>query len=47
MYWPENGTEIVMKKGTVLDLKYRVLVHSGDTKKAKIAEAFEKYKNEK
>jgi len=47
MYWPENGTENFMKKGTILVLKYRVLVHSGDTKQAKIAEAFEKYKNEK
>ena len=47
MYWPENDTETIMKKGTTLVLKYRVLVHSGDTKQAKIAEAFEKYKNEK
>jgi hypothetical protein len=47
MYWPENGTDIVMKKGTVLDLRYRVLVHAGDHNQAKIAEAFEKYKNEK
>ncbi|MDP3001631.1 MAG: PmoA family protein [Bacteroidales bacterium] len=47
MYWPENGTETIMKKGTVLNLRYRVLVHSGDNNQAKIAEAFEKYKNEK
>ena len=47
MYWPENGTEIIMKKGTVLNLCYRVLVHSGDHSQAKIAEAFETYKNEK
>jgi hypothetical protein len=47
MYWPENGTGIFLKKGTVLDLRYRVLVHSGDHIRAKIAEAFEKYKNEK
>jgi hypothetical protein len=47
MYWPENGTETAMKKGTVLDLRYRVLVHSGDHVQAKIAEAFEKYKKEK
>jgi hypothetical protein len=47
MYWPENGTETSMKKGTVLNLRYRVLVHSGDHIQAKIAEAFEKYKNEK
>jgi hypothetical protein len=47
MYWPENGTETFMKKGTVLNLRYRVLVHAGDHNQAKIAEAFEKYKNEK
>jgi hypothetical protein len=47
MYWPENGTETVLKKGTVLKLRYRVLVHAGDHNQAKIAEAFEKYKNEK
>jgi hypothetical protein len=46
MYWPENGTDIIMKKGTVLNLRYRVLVHAGDHNQAKIAEAFEKYKNE-
>ena len=47
MYWPENGSETIMKKGTVLKLRYRVLVHSGDHNQAKIAEAFEKYKNGK
>jgi len=47
MYWPENDKETFMKKGTVLSLRYRVLVHSGDHNQAKIAEAFEKYKNEK
>lgn len=47
MYWPENGKETFMKKGTVLRLRYRVLVHEGDNNQAKIAEAFEQYKNEK
>jgi hypothetical protein len=47
MYWPDNGTEIFLKKGTVLNLRYRVLVHAGDHIQAKIADAFEKYKNEK
>jgi hypothetical protein len=42
MYWPENGSETVMKKGTVLNLRYRVLIHSGDHTQAKIAEAFER-----
>jgi len=44
MYWPENGTETVMKKGTILNLRYRVLAHAGDHIKAKIAEEFERYK---
>ena len=47
MYWPENGTETILKKGAVINLRYRVLVHSGDHDQAKIAAAFEKYKNEK
>jgi hypothetical protein len=46
MFWPENGTDIFMKKGTVLNLRYRVIVHSGDHTEAKIAEAYTKYKNE-
>lgn len=46
MYWPENGTSTLLKKGTVLTLRYRVIVHSGDAKEAGIARAFEKYKNE-
>jgi hypothetical protein len=46
MYWPENGTSIVMKKGTVINLRYRVIIHTGDSKEARIAEAFAKYKNE-
>jgi hypothetical protein len=45
MYWPENGKEISMKKGTVLNLRYRVMVHSGDHKEAKVAGEFEKYKS--
>ncbi len=47
MYWPENDIDTFMKKGTVLTLRYRVLVHSGDYLQAKIAEEFAKYKNEK
>ena len=43
MYWPENGIDIFMKKGTRLNLRYRVLVHSGDHREAKIDEEFRKY----
>ncbi len=47
MFWPENekeGTNV--KKGEKINLRYRVIVHSGDVKTAKIAEQFEKYKTE-
>lgn len=47
MFWPETGEETFMKKGTLLRLRYRVIVHSGDTRQAKIADLFDKYKNEK
>jgi hypothetical protein len=46
MYWPENGISTPLKKGTVLTLRYRVIVHTGDSKQAKIPEAFTQYKNE-
>lgn len=46
MYWPQNDKETSLKKGQTIKLKYRVLVHSGDTSNAKIAEQFEKYKIE-
>ncbi len=46
MYWPENGKNTILKKGETITLRYRVLVHTGDHKEAKIAEQFEKYKNE-
>ncbi|MDA1122361.1 MAG: PmoA family protein [Bacteroidetes bacterium] len=46
MYWPENEKNIILKKGDMIKLRYRVLVHSGDHKEAKIAEQFEKYKSE-
>lgn len=45
MYWPENDKETFMKEGTVLNLRYRVLVHAGDHVQAGIAKAFEEYKS--
>ena len=44
MFWPENGTETFFKKGEILRLKYRVLVHVGSVKEAKIRELYEIYK---
>lgn len=46
MYWPENDKFTTLKKGDQIKLRYRVLVHSGDHNEAKIADQFEKYKNE-
>lgn len=44
MYWPADETAgTVLKKGESLHLRYRVLVHSGDTRAAGIAEAFGRY----
>jgi hypothetical protein len=47
MYWPQNGEETFMQKGTTLLLRYRVLVHSGTSTEADIAGQFERYKNGK
>jgi len=44
MYWPQNGEETFMQKGSILLLRYRVLVHSGTSEEADIAGQFEKYK---
>tara|TARA_B110000037_G_scaffold33657_2_gene40651 strand:- start:11050 stop:11934 length:885 start_codon:yes stop_codon:yes gene_type:complete len=46
MYWPENDKFISLKKGEIIKLRYRVLVHSGDHEQAEIAKEFEKYKSE-
>jgi len=46
MYWPENGINTILKKGTIINLRYRVIVHSGDYKEAKIANEFTKYRSE-
>ncbi|MCP9763721.1 DUF6807 domain-containing protein [Lacihabitans soyangensis] len=45
LYWPENDKETTLKKGQTIQLKYRVLVHTGDVASAKIAEQFELYKS--
>lgn len=43
MYWPENDKETNLKKGEMIKLRYRVVVHAGDTSQAGIASEFEKY----
>jgi hypothetical protein len=46
MFWPPNNKNITLKKGESVKLRFRVIVHSGDHKEAKIADEFEKYKTE-
>jgi Methane oxygenase PmoA len=46
MYWPKNDKETSLKKGQLIKLRYRVLVHSGDVEAANIAQQFDKYKND-
>lgn len=46
MYWPQNGEETFIKKGETLQLRYRVLVHGGNSEEAKIGEQFENYKKQ-
>jgi hypothetical protein len=46
MYWPENDKNTTLKKGEQIKLRYRVIVHSGDSKEAGIAEEFERYGKE-
>lgn len=47
MYWPENEKTTVLKKGEIIKLRYRVIIHSGDHKEAKIAEHFKIFSEDK
>lgn len=46
MYWPEDNTATTLKKGEIIKLRYRVLLHGGDSNSAKIADKFEQYRKE-
>ena len=46
MYWPENEKTTELKKGDKINLRYRVLVHAGNSGEANIARLFEQYKKE-
>lgn len=46
MFWPENGKTTELKKGEKINLRYRVVVHAGDSGQAGIARLFEQYKGE-
>jgi hypothetical protein len=47
MYWPVNDKDTKLSKGSVLKLKYRVLVHAGNHTEADIKGHFEQYRLEK
>ena len=42
MYWPENGKNFHEERNKAPNLRYRVLVHSGDHLEAEIAQEFRK-----
>jgi hypothetical protein len=46
MYWPENGENTLLQKGQTLELRYRVLIHTGNHTEAGIKEQFAKYTKE-
>lgn len=46
MYWPENEKTTELKKGEKIGLRYRVLIHKGDSQQADIASLFEQYTKE-
>jgi hypothetical protein len=46
MYWPADDKATVLKKGELIKLRYRVIVHTGNHTEAGIAAEFEKYSKE-
>jgi hypothetical protein len=44
MYWPQDDKATVLGKGDKIKLRYRVLVHGGDTQQAGIGQLYEQYK---
>lgn len=46
MFWPQNGESTFLSKGEKVTLKYRVLIHKGDTREAGIAALYEQYTKE-
>ena len=46
MYWPADEKKTMLKRGEKVSLRYRVLVHAGDSKHAGIAKLFDTYKGE-
>lgn len=46
MYWPAGDKNTSLEKGELIQLKYRVMVHSGNHIEAGIAQEFTKYQSE-
>ncbi len=46
LYWPPDDAPVELKQGESLTLRYRVLVHAGDTVNAGIADLFSRYASE-
>lgn len=46
MFWPKDDIATVLKKGDKVKLRYRVLIHGGDTQQAGIERLYEQYKQE-
>jgi len=46
MYWPENGENTLLQKGQTIELRYRILIHTGDHTEAGIEKQFNSYKNQ-
>ena len=44
MYWPANDKETLLKKGEKLVLRYKVVVHGGNSSEVKVAELFKQFK---
>jgi hypothetical protein len=47
LYWPSNNVETFFEKGTLVRLRYRVLVHTGTSSDADIASQSRRYNSEK
>lgn len=46
MYWPADDKATMLKKGEKVSLRYRVIIHGGNTEEAGIASLFEQYAKE-
>lgn len=45
--WPQNEESLFFKKGESINLRYRIIIHSGNTEEAEIAKEYSNYKSER